>query len=145
MEYIKEVYVVKNVIRLAIFSFLIVLIYSTQTLALPCYYKIYDDNNMLIYIDINGIKDCGDYVTVWSKWIPRGDKLKELKKVNDADSLMMYRAYNKYKRQSQPLTSNTYRGSNLVHSQKYEFSYNNYNDLAPLSFDYFIYITLFGE
>jgi hypothetical protein len=68
------------------------------------------DDYFLIYIDIDFLQPKGDYVTCWTKWIPRG---KELEKVNKffkkkVSHYMQFYAYKIYDRQSQELVKLVY-------------------------------------
>lgn len=104
------------------------------------------DNDYLIYLDVDSIElrtsYDNEYVFVWTKWIPRGDRAKELSNVykNPVDYEMNGIALNKNIKQIQPLFLVIFdKTGNVVDMSDWPFEMSKYNEVIPDTYGGFIY------
>lgn len=99
------------------------------------------DDNYLVYLDADSLEDKGNYVLAWTKWIPRGEALKNEQETcrSKIDHSMILVAQNKKARQYQVLYRIFYYRSNVVSSEKIKFNSSNYSQIIPGSYAEFIW------
>lgn len=92
------------------------------------------DDGYLIYIDLDTLQNKGEYVTCWSKWIPRGKELERINKMEKrkVSYFMHYSAYKLYERQDQLLQAHVYfkNGENET-SHISNLAVNGWSEIVP--------------
>lgn len=95
-----------------------------------------DEKNLLL-LDISSLRDNGDYVTVWTKWVSRGENLKEKKKVfgEKYAYMLMLQAFNKNIKEMQVNYGHAYSNDGKVlHTFENAFSSYKFEPVAPGSY-----------
>ena len=97
--------------------------------------EVHRSDKYLISIDVSSLKDHGDYVTVWEKWIYRGVALKEMKKYqgNMAYDLQL-KAYKKSDKECQIMAFYNYsEDGKCLSSNQAAYDPYNFKPLVPNS------------
>lgn len=128
-------------IKVLFISVVVVLICATSALASQ-FVELMRDDQLIIMVDVESIRDKGDYVVAWSKWIPRGRFTTELKKLYKANvsNQMTFDAYNKSEKQTQTLVEVAY-FTNGQFRTDVNRQYNPYawKEVIPRTYNEFIY------
>ncbi len=100
------------------------------------------DENFIVYIDLSSLKDQGEYVTVWEKWILRGKALEKEKKISGLEFAyhMFSYAYKTNIKESQIISRYDYDNDGMVlDSHNWTFSPYEFNPLVPGSIGEFLW------
>lgn len=128
-------------VRKIILAFLLIFCFA-YTASAANFVEIIRDDNFLIYIDVDSLQDKGDYLTCWTKWIPRGKELERYNKMTKkkVSHLMGFDAYKVNDHQSQRLAEYYYY-KNGEHEKNFAWNLtsNGWEELVPQSYGEFIW------
>lgn len=111
----------------------------------PCwgsnFIEIYRDNNFLIYVDNDSVKDSGRFFSVWTKWILRGAALKDNRKYyKSMDYFLELTSYMRNERLTRLDDMVIYDKDRRVISNKH--NYSGWKNVVPQSVGEAVYDTL---
>jgi hypothetical protein len=96
--------------------------------------EVYRSKKCLVLLDVSSLKDNGDYVTAWTKWIFQGEILEKFKKLygNGFAFTMNFIAFKVGDKANQFISSYTYSNDGTVlESDTGSYSPNKFEPLPP--------------
>lgn len=99
--------------------------------------EILRNDKFFIYIDVDSLQNKGDYVTCWTKWIPKGKELERYNKMfkKKVSHLMGFDAYKVNDRQTQRLAEYCfYKNGEYEKNFAWDLTSNGWVEIVPQSY-----------
>lgn len=123
-------------VRKMILVFLLMLCVAT-TASAANFVEIIRDDSFLVYLDLDSLQDKGDYLTCWTKWIPRGKEAQQYKNYYKKTVVhqMIISAYKKNTCQKQDIAIYTYfKEGNYSEDLVRNLTSEGWQDIIPQSY-----------